>query len=167
MRAASSIVREGWKPVNVMDTVARVATAHELCPADVIQDLEMHKRFVFGAGRGRTVSFAPNRGDAEPAWAQSAPEAEWESLWAVYRIKHITLDDRWLWNTDVAGHTWVWDQMRANQLAVVSYTTSYAEMVDLGARASSFGETPLPPPELLDSANCRRNRCQRLDLGAV
>ena len=44
----------------------------------------------------------------------------------------MTLDDPWFWNTDVAGHAWVWDQMRADQLAVVSYTTSYAEMVDLG-----------------------------------
>jgi hypothetical protein len=37
-----------------------------------------------------------------------------------------------VWNTDVAGRAWVWDQMRADQLAVVSYTTSEAEMVDLG-----------------------------------
>ena len=123
--------------MNVMDTVARVAIAHELSPADVTQDLETYYRFVVGERRGRTVSFAPNRGDAEHAWAQRAPEAEWES-WAVYRIKHMTLDDPWLWNTDVAGHAWVWDQMRADQLAVVSYTTSYAEMVDLGGPRLMF-----------------------------
>jgi hypothetical protein len=151
MRAASSIIREGWKPTEVMDTVARVATAHELTLDEVIQDLEKYHRYAPREGRGTTVSFAPNRGDAEHAWAQRAPEAEWETLWAVYRIKHMTLDDPWDWNTDVAGHTWVWDQMRADQLAVVSYTTCYAEMVDLGARGSSFRETPLPPMELLDS----------------
>jgi hypothetical protein len=100
-----------------------------------------------------TVSFATNRGDAEHAWAQRAPEAEWDSLWAVYRIKYMTLDDPRCWNMDVAGHAWVWDQMRADQLAVVSYTTSYAEMVDLEARGFSFGETPLPPVELLTTGS--------------
>jgi hypothetical protein len=148
MRAASSIIREGWKPVDVMDTVARVAAAHELSLADVIQDLEKYVRYAQREGRGTTVSFAPNRGDAEHAWAQRTPEAEWDSLWAVYRIKYMTLDDPWYWNTDVAGHAWVWDQMRADQLAVVSYTTSYAEMVDLGARGSCFSEKPLLPVDL-------------------
>jgi hypothetical protein len=120
MRAASSIIREGWKPVDVMDNVARVAAAHELSLADVIQNLEKYVRYAQGEGRGTTASFAPNRGDAEHAWAQRAPEAEWDSLWAVYRIEYMTLDDPWYWNTDVAGHAWVWDQMRDDQLAVVS-----------------------------------------------
>jgi hypothetical protein len=125
-----SIVRDGWQPTDVIDTVADVATAHDLDPEDVIEDLEKYYRFTLHAGRG-TTSFAPNRRDAEHAWAQRAPEAKYESLWAVYRIKHMRLDDPWYWNTDVAGHAWVWDQMRADQLAVVSYTTCYAEMVEL------------------------------------
>lgn len=61
------------------------------------------------------------------------------------------MDDPSDWLSDVAGHTWVWDQMRADQLVVVSYTTSYAEMVDLGARGGGFRETPLPPLKLLNS----------------
>ncbi|OBI14929.1 hypothetical protein A5712_29850 [Mycobacterium sp. E2327] len=134
-----------------MNNVARVAAAHELSLAEVIQDLGKYYRYAQQEGRGTTVSFAPNGGDAEHAWAQRAPEVEWESLWAVYRIKYMKLDDPWYWNTDVAGHAWVWDQMRHDQLAVISYTTSYAEMVDLGARGGGFGESQLPPLELLNS----------------
>jgi hypothetical protein len=62
MRAASSIIREGWTPTNVMDTAARVATAHGLSPADVIRDLETYQMYTIGDGReGPSFRAQPGR----------------------------------------------------------------------------------------------------------
>jgi hypothetical protein len=152
VQAASSIIREGWKLVDPTDTIKRVAAAHEVSPVDIVQDLEKNHRFVPGVGREGTVSFAPNRGDAEHAWAQRAPEVELESLYAVHRIKHTGFDDDLVWLSDLTGHAWVWDQMRADQLAVVSYETCYDEMADLGARVPGPRPVPLPTVELLPLA---------------
>ena len=72
----------------------------------------------------------------------------------MYRIKHMSLDDPWEWNCDVAGHAWVWEQMRHEDLAVVTYTTTYAEMVELGAGGANFRRNALPPLKLLNSTSC-------------
>ena len=152
MQAASSIIREGWKPMDEMDAVAEVATAHDLSPAGVTQHLQKKSESGFHVGRARTVSFAPSRADAEHGWAQRAPEVEFEALWAVYQMKHPTLDDPLCLVSDIAGQAWVWDQMRTDQPAVVSYKTCYTEMIDLGARVPGFRAKPLPPMELLDLA---------------
>ena len=94
MQAASSITREGWKPTNVMDIVARVATAHGLCAADVIHDLETHDR-------GRSAATFPLPLDpcssscrlvGEPAYrsqAMAAPSrsGRYPGLPAIYRCR--------------------------------------------------------------------------------
>jgi hypothetical protein len=55
----------------------------------------------------------------------------------------MTITDPYSWNTDVAGHAWVWHQMRSDDLAVVSFTTSYSELIELGAFRHGFQRRPL------------------------
>ena len=67
MSAASAIVRDGWQPMNALDTVERVATSHDLSLTEVADDLRKYVQIRSWRGRGTTVSFAPNQGDAEHA----------------------------------------------------------------------------------------------------
>jgi hypothetical protein len=149
LRAASAILRTGWQPQSVTAILDRVAAEHGLSKSEIINDLAKFGRYALQDDRGTWASFTPSLAKAEHSWAQRAPEAEWEALWTAYRIAYMDEADSWHWTTNVAGHTWVWDQMRNEALAVVSVTTSYSEIVTLDAFTHGFQRRPLPARKLL------------------
>ncbi len=68
-------------------------------------------------------------------------------MWAVYHLLHSSSGtEEWGWDSDMAGRTWVWDQMRHEPLAILSYVTTYSELAAHGARHGS-GRMELGPPE--------------------
>lgn len=148
LRAANLILDAGWQPLSVTALLDRVAAEHELSASEIVDDLSRHGGYALSEDRGSWASFAPTLAKAEHSWAQRTPEAGWEALWAVYRRKFMSSAEAWYWNTDVAGRAWVWDQMRNEQLAVISFATSHSELAALGAFMHGFQRTPLGSDDL-------------------
>lgn len=148
LHAARRIVDVGWQALDVPALIDRLAYAHEVDSAAVRDVLTQWGRFaVVADGRGGNASFTPNAAKVAHSWAQRAPEAVWEALWAVYHLSHPELRRRGEgWASDLTGRTWVWDQMRHEPLAIVSYVTTYSELAALGALLGA-GRSKLGPPE--------------------
>lgn len=107
--AAQRITRGGFEPRSVSALVAEVSAETGVDPDAIAEDLTAYSRFaVIDPARSDTVSLATDRPLA-PSWAQRAPEARWEALWAVYRIAHPELG--YDWNTSDEGHWWVMSRM--------------------------------------------------------
>lgn len=147
LEAAERILEVGWWPQDVLGVVKRVAAECGASLANILADLEGHGRFVQHADRGTYASFTPDRVKAEHSWAQRAPEAQWEALWAVWRVHHLSSSENC--NQDLAGHAWVWERCKLERLAVIRYSTSYEELQDLGALSGGFGVRPLVPANVL------------------
>jgi hypothetical protein len=138
--AAESILREGWKATSVANQVDDVANANGIDPAEVWEELASLGRHVVGPNRGAWASFSPHREVTMYSWAQRAPEATWEALWSVWRLRHPELGEDW--NLDTRGHVWVWEQIRGTPLAVIEYRTTYDGIVERGGYARGFGGIP-------------------------
>jgi hypothetical protein len=131
--AAQRILNEGWTSVDVPVLIVQIASAHDVDPAEVRQNLAFRETFVTDPQRGRYASFALNELEAKYRWAQSAPEAVYETLCAVWRVKNNVrskeyADDEWM-----AEHAWVWEQSKHERLAVIEYQTTYADLERRGA----------------------------------
>jgi hypothetical protein len=135
LHAARRIVDVGWQALDVPALIDRLAHAYGVDSAAVREVLTQWGRFaVVAGGRGGNASFAPDAAKVAHRWAQRAPEAEWEALWAVYHLLHPSSDaEEKGWDSDLAGRTWVWDQMRHEPLAILSYVTTYSELAEFGA----------------------------------
>lgn len=92
---AERIMRDGFAPVPVSELIEKVADAHEVTVDALMTDLREYGRFAVVDPRPDTVFTTGNPVKAG-SWADRAPEATWEALWAVYRIRHPEVG--WDWN---------------------------------------------------------------------
>ncbi|MGW6375004.1 hypothetical protein ACWFRB_02910 [Rhodococcus sp. NPDC055112] len=110
------------------EQVRAVAEDHGLQADEVIADLEKHHRFAILDPRPNRVYVV---GDADRAgsWVDRAPEATWEALWAVYRIRHphVGFD----WNQSYEGHLWVLAHRLMDPPAVVEVVAPLDAIRDL------------------------------------
>lgn len=113
---AKRILRDGFAPLAVTEQINKVAAEHDVSMDDLMGDLKAYKRFAVVDHRPDTVFVT---GDAAKAgsWADRAPEASWEALWAVYRIRHPEVG--WNWNMSDEGHLWVLAQRLDDPPAVM------------------------------------------------
>lgn len=101
---AERIVADGFAPLPVSAQIEAVAAGHDV-PVEALQaDLREYGRFAVLDPRPGTVFVTGNPVKAG-SWADRAPEATWEALWAVYRIRHPEVG--WYWNNSQEGHLWV------------------------------------------------------------
>lgn len=146
LHAAEQIRAEGWQARDLTGIVGELATQHGVPEVDVFDDLRRYNRFVLiEESRGQVASFAPTYDKAAGSWAQRAPEAEWEALWAIWRIKYSGETELYHWNQDVPGNAWVLGQMAAQKLAVVEVRLTVDEAIELGALVGGFRHAPLTP----------------------
>lgn len=113
---AEEISKVGFAPISVADQLQAVAVDHDVALEDLLSDLETYGRFAILDPRPNSIYFVGDR-DRAGSWADRAPEATWEALWAVYRIRHPQLGDDW-WQSD-EGHWWVLAQRLADPPVVV------------------------------------------------
>lgn len=101
---AERILRNGFAPLAVTQQIKNVAADYNVSTDDVEGDLKAYNRFAVVDPRPDTVFVT---GDAAKAgsWADRAPKATWEALWAVFRIQHPEVG--WNWNISHEGHLWV------------------------------------------------------------
>lgn len=146
LRAAERICEVGWQQQDSAALVSHVAAEHGVDAERIWADLTAYGRFlVVESDRGSVGSFCTSKRFTAARWAQRAPEALWELLWAVWRVKFSGQTELYSWNLDVAGHTWVFQQMCTEPLAVVTFRTTYEDLRALGARAGGFGSGPVTP----------------------
>jgi hypothetical protein len=155
LASAEQILREGWIVKPPRETVTDVALEYGEDPAIVINELERRDRFAVGERRGEWASFSLDELTTVHSWAQRAPEVRWESLWAIWRLNHpevpyevkgitrggVTKDVDYL---PRPGVTWVFQQMRHEELAVLKLKISYDSLVKLGATTEGFENKTLP-----------------------
>lgn len=113
---AEAIADRGFEPLDVVSQIDAVAESFGVDTDQVRNDLELHGRFAITDVRGGTVSVATNKWRAAN-WANRAPEATWESLWAVYRLRNPALGYEWI--TSEEGHLWVLGQQIADPPVVI------------------------------------------------
>lgn len=101
---AERIMRDGFAPRLVSEQIEAVAAAHDVSVDALIADLKAYHRFAIADPRPDTV-FLTGHPVKAGSWADRAPEATWEALWAVYRIHHPEVG--WDWNMSNEGHLWV------------------------------------------------------------
>lgn len=116
---AERIMRDGFAPLPVSELIEAVAVAHDVTVDALMADLQTYNRFAVVDPRTDTVFTTGNPVKAG-SWADRAPEATWEALWAVYRIRHPELG--WDWNMSDEGHLWVLAQRLADPPAVLEAT---------------------------------------------
>lgn len=101
---AERILRDGFAPISVTTQIETVSATYNVPVDDLMEDLTAYNRFVVADQRPDTIFVTGNEVKAG-SWADRAPEATWESLWAVYRIRNPELE--WHWNMSNEGHLWV------------------------------------------------------------
>ncbi|SIG33081.1 Uncharacterised protein [Mycobacteroides abscessus subsp. abscessus] len=127
---AERIMRDGFAPPPVSELTEAVAADHDVTVDALLGDLEAYKRFAVVDPRTDTV-FTTGNAVKAGSWADRAPEATWEALWGVYRIRHPELG--WDWNSSQEGHLWVLAQRLADPPAVLE------AMAPLGAIRNRHG----------------------------
>jgi len=85
--AADCIQTEGWTHVDVAAMVEEVAVHHGESSDEVWRWLRRWARFATFEGRGDSAWFCGSRTSAQ-GWAERAPEARWEALWAIWSIRN-------------------------------------------------------------------------------
>jgi hypothetical protein len=160
LSAAERILDEGWTVQPPQAVVAEVAAAHGLDPLAVTDHLTERGRFAAGETRGSWASFSLDEVITVHGWAQRAPEVRWEALWAVWRLGHpeVPFEVEVLSQEGVTkevdylprpGEAWVFQQMRADRLALITLSISYDKLIQLGAMTEGFEHKPLPPRRAL------------------
>jgi hypothetical protein len=141
--AAERIVDRGFEPISVSAMVGEVAQEHGVAESDLFETLKVANRFAaIQHRRDDAMWFATSRIKAIN-WAQRAPEARWEALWAVWWLTHGGYHhdpSPWL-NVDASG--WHARQFFADPPVVVEVN------VPIG-KVKNHLQTPLLSPELLD-----------------
>ena len=141
--AADRVRDEGWRPIDPVELVRVTAAGHDETRERVWADLERWSSHVTHPGRTGWVSFAPTHEKAA-RWAQRAPEAKWEALWAIWRIRNPELAEAWTTNGD--GEIWVFQQMLDDPPTVISVEIPVTELHDGGF--NSWAEEPLSDEQL-------------------
>ena len=141
--AADRIAREGWQPSDPAHLVDQTTAAHDESREAVWGDLQHRSRFVTHPGRKAWVSFATSS-DRAARWAQRAPEAKWETLWAIWRLRNPEHADNWTTNKD--GGIWVFEQMIDDPLVVITADIPVTELYEGGF--DSWREAPLSQGKL-------------------
>lgn len=136
--AADRIESDGWRTLDPRELVERTAAVHAEVPQRVWADLERWSRFVTHRGRTGWVSFASTY-DRAARWAQRAPEAKWEALWAIWRLRNPDLADTWTTNGN--GEIWVFQQMLDDPPVVITAEVPVTELHEGGFE--SWKEAPL------------------------
>jgi hypothetical protein len=116
---AKRIVADGFSPLTVTAQIEMAAAGHGLSTPAMMADLQSFNRFAVVDPRPDTVFVTGNEVKAG-SWADRAPEATWEALWAVYRIRNPHLG--WDWNMSDEGHLWVLAQRLDDPPAVLEAT---------------------------------------------
>lgn len=101
---AKQIVADGFAPLPISEQIYEVAATFDMTVDALMADLRAYNRFAIADPRPDTVFVTGNRVKAG-SWADRAPEATWEALWAVYRIRHPEVG--WDWDSSQEGHLWV------------------------------------------------------------
>ena len=124
---AERIVADGFAPLPVVEQIEAVAAAHDVPLETLMVDLRAYNRFVIADPRSDTV-FVTRHPVKAGGWADRAPEATWEALWAVYRIHHPEIG--WYWNSSQEGHLWVQAQRLADPPALLLATAPLGALRD-------------------------------------
>lgn len=129
--AAIEIQRDGFRPVAVSDMLQQVTESYGVSVDDLRADLEHNGRFATSKLRTSQACVTGDR-DRAARYASRGPEARWEALWAIFRLRHgIGFD----WNDSGEGHLWVLSQDIEDGPVVVEAITK------LGALRSATGGT--------------------------
>lgn len=125
---AVAIFEHGFRPTPVGEQIALVAAVHDVPIEKLRSHLEANYRFAHLDKRPTgTVSLT-----ADPvqvgSWANRAPEATWEALWSVYRLRHPDLGDNW--NQSDEGHFWVLAQQISDPPVYVAATAPLGKLRD-------------------------------------
>lgn len=129
---AQQIIRDGFAPLPIAKQIETIASKHDMPLQMLLDDLHEHQRFAVVDPRPDTVFVTADEVKAG-SWADRAPEATWEALWAVYRIQHPELGA--YWNNSQEGHLWVRAQRLSDPPAVLESS------VPLGALRNRFGDS--------------------------
>lgn len=113
---AERIVADGFAPLPVTEQIETVAAEHDVTVEALTADLREYGRFAVVDERPDTAFVTGNPLKAG-SWADRAPEAVWEALWAVYRIRHPEVGPNW--NMSDEGHLWVLAQRLADPPAML------------------------------------------------
>jgi hypothetical protein len=126
---AMRIVEEGWQPQDVHGIVKDVATQFGTEASALLQDIRTYGGYmVADQGRGGHVSFTGSRPNATWTWAQIAPEARREALWAVWRTLHAPDEEsRVSWSNDPQGRQWVLEQLSDDKPALLTVSLTREE----------------------------------------
>ncbi|OBY33196.1 hypothetical protein [Mycolicibacter kumamotonensis] len=84
---AERIIAEGFAPLPVAEQIEAVAETYDVPAKSLLVDLREYGRFAVLDPRPDTV-FVTRHPVKAGSWADRAPEATWEALWAVYRIRN-------------------------------------------------------------------------------
>ena len=122
---AERIIQEGFGHLSVTEQLQQVASQYSIALGVLKEHLAANGRFVSTDDRAGTVSFAPLRLKAG-SWANRAPEATWEALWSVYRIRHPELGH--YWNQSNEGHLWVTAQQLDDPPVVITVLARLGEL---------------------------------------
>lgn len=145
MSSAERIRERGFEPADTAAIVRDAARAHRMPAAPVLDMLAVTGRYVaVQDNRDASVWFATTSQDAV-TWAQRAPEARWEALWAVWQIQHggfDTVPAPWADPVASAWHLW---QFRMDPPAVVEVRVP-------ADRVQDRYRQPLPPEVLAEGA---------------
>lgn len=114
-KAAKLIREQGFRPRDVRATVELIARENDKTVDELWDDLKRMCRFVTMRQPGDRVFLIDDFSTAQ-SYASRGSEAEWEALWAVYRLNHPSLGAAW--NGSQEGHWWVMKH-RLNDVPVV------------------------------------------------
>lgn len=116
--AAQLICEHGSRRVAALDIVRNTAAEFGEDPDSVIDILAQWGRFVvIQEDRNESLWFASTR-EAAIRWAQRAPEARWEALWAIWCIRE-NRTDWWAPWADPAAAGWHATQLKSEQPAIL------------------------------------------------
>jgi hypothetical protein len=128
--AAERIAHQGFEPADIADIVGAVANDHGLAVEAVLDMMHAAGRFVVIQDRRNDATWFATSKDKAATWAQRAPEARWEALWAVWWLTHSgpeLVPYPWL-DPDAAG--WHARQFFADPPAVIEVQVPIERLQD-------------------------------------
>lgn len=115
---AEQIVTEGFHRADSTALLADVASQFDLDVTLVFEWLTEHERFVAVQDQRDDSAWFAATFRAAVRWAQRAPEACWEALWAIWCIREARADDWSPWN-DPKAAAWHLRQFLVHKPAVL------------------------------------------------